>query len=102
MCRFYPVSNDKIKSILGGKGGESNPEVLKTKAFDQFRSYVVKQGGKIKKIFKEKNIFVGFSDDDQKNIDVMKSHVKKTKNKYKGILKTHIKDTGITPEKEVI
>jgi len=102
MCRFYPVSNEQVKNRLGVKSGSAaNPEVLKTKAFDEFRKYVSKQGGKIKKRFNERNIWIGFSDDDQKNIDKMKEHILKTKNKYKDILRTYVKDTGKTPEKEI-
>jgi hypothetical protein len=78
MCRFYPVSF--------GSGSAANPEIEKVKALNEFYDYCEEMSEKIKKAFYFKNdmfgekgdilnFTIGFSDDDPKNIEVMKDKV---------------------------
>jgi hypothetical protein len=74
MCKFYPVSYNNEK-------GASNPEQAKIEALEEFTRYVKHMSHKIqKKAFmknKISNYFVpkiGFSDDDLKNVEKVKSH----------------------------
>ena len=78
MCRFYPVSF--------GSGSAANPEIEKVKALNEFYDYCEAMSEKIKKAFYFKNdmfgekgdilnFTIGFSDDDPKNIEVMKDKV---------------------------
>ena len=73
LCKFYPVSY--------GEGSATNPEEGKIKALKEFVGYVKEMSNYIqKKAFlknKISNYFVpkiGFSDDDLKNVDVVKKH----------------------------
>lgn len=75
--RYYPVSNPEVKSILGGSGGASSPEKLKVKALIDFRSYVKIMGGVLIKKIGNREITVGFSDDDEKNYMAMKTATEK-------------------------
>lgn len=78
MCRFYPVSF--------GSGSAANPEIEKVKALNEFYDYCESISEKVKKAFYFKNdmfgekgdilnFTIGFSDDDPKNIEVMKDKV---------------------------
>lgn len=99
-CRFYPVSHP---SIAKGKDGVSDPSTLKTKSFEDFAKYIEKMGARVQKAFGEKKVLIGFSDDDEKNVEVMSNFVKKNKEKTFKNMKTTIKDTGKKEvEKEVI
>lgn len=72
LCRFYPVTYNKPKNA-------SNPEQDKVVALKEFVKYIKELTGNIhKKIFLKKNIrnfflpTIGFSDDDIRNVNVMK------------------------------
>ena len=73
LLKFYPVTF--------GEGSASSPEDLKVKAMKEFISYVKDQAKKLgQKVYLKddvKNRFVpqiGFSDDDIRNVEVMKKH----------------------------
>jgi hypothetical protein len=90
MCRFYPVS---YKSQV-----ESKPEESKVIALEEFINYIKKASMKIqKKAFlknKISNFFlptVGFSDDDIRNVEKVKSHFS---NDPENILKTYSTSGG--------
>lgn len=75
LCRFYPVSF--------GKGSASNPEEGKVKAIEDFINHIKKVSSFLNKraFFKNKisNNFtptIGFSDDDIKNVEVIKKRFK--------------------------
>lgn len=94
LCKFYPVSY--------GEGSASNPEEGKIKALKEFVSYVRNVSDEIqKKAFlknKISNYFipkVGFSDDDIKNVDVVKKHFEKDP---ENIIKTYSTKGGIKKE----
>jgi hypothetical protein len=68
LCQFYPVSF--------GKGSEANPEQEKVKALKKFVNYVTDLSHELnKKAYIKNDVknfflpFVGFSDDDRKNIE---------------------------------
>ena len=92
MCRFYPVSY--------GEGSATNPEEGKIKALKEFIQYVRDLSQHIqKKAFlknKVSNNFVipsiGFSDDDPRNIEKVKSHFE---NEPDNILKTYSTAGGV-------
>ncbi len=92
MCRFYPVSY--------GEGSATNPEEGKIKALKEFIQYVREQSQNIqKKAFlknKVSNNFVipsiGFSDDDPRNVEKVKSHFE---NEPDNILKTYSTAGGV-------
>lgn len=77
--RYNPVS-------FGQSSGAANPEELKVKAMENFVFYVksmaslLKKGATLKKDignkFKEISPLIGFSDDDLRNLEVMKQHFK--------------------------
>lgn len=75
--RYYPVSNPEVQSILGASGGASSPEKLKVKALMDFRGYVNIMGGVLVKKIGDREITVGFSDDDKKNYMTMKRATEK-------------------------
>jgi len=94
LCRFYPVSF--------GQSAESNPEEAKVKALDEFMEYVKEVSSKIQKdaFLKNKinNYFIpkiGFSDDDLKNVEVVKKHFEKNP---ENIIKTYLTKGGIKKE----
>ena len=94
LCRFYPVSY--------GEGSATNPEEGKIKALKEFVQYVKAMSQHIqKKAFlknKINNYFVpkiGFSDDDLKNVDVVKKHFEKDP---ENIIKTYSTAGGIKKE----
>jgi len=73
MCKYHPVSF--------GEGSAANPEELKVSAMKQFMEYVKNLSQRLqeKAYFKNKisNYFtpyIGFSDDDLKNVQAMKKH----------------------------
>ena len=91
LCRFHPVSY--------GVSSEANPEVGKIEAMEQFIKYVKKTSHKLqKKAFMKNKIsnyftpFIGFSDDDVKNVETMKNHFR---NKNEDILQTYLTSEGI-------
>ena len=68
LCQFYPVSF--------GKGSEANPEQEKVKALKKFVNYVTELSHELnKKAYIKNDVknfflpFIGFSDDDRKNIE---------------------------------
>jgi hypothetical protein len=94
LCKFYPVTY--------GEGSASNPEEGKIKALNEFVEYVKEMSGEIqKKAFlknKINNYFVpkiGFSDDDLKNVDVVKKHFEQDP---ENIIKTYSTSGGIKKE----
>jgi hypothetical protein len=94
LCRFYPVTY--------GEGSATNPEQGKIKALNEFVKYVKKMSEFIQKhaYLKNKinNYFVpkiGFSDDDLKNVEVVKKHFEKDP---ENIIKTYSTSGGIKKE----
>ncbi len=90
MCRFHPVSF--------GEGSATNPEQGKIDAMEEFIRYVKRMSHKLqKKAFMKNKIgnyftpFIGFSDDDVRNIESMKKHFDK---KDDNILKTYLTAGG--------
>ena len=90
MCRFHPVSF--------GEGSATNPEQGKINAMEEFVSYVKKLSHSLQeKAFMKNKIsnyftpFIGFSDDDVRNIESMKKHFDK---KEDNILKTYLTAGG--------
>jgi hypothetical protein len=84
MCRFYPVTY--------GKGSAVSPEEGKIKALNEFVSYVKRISKHLQKKAYFKNIVtnnflptIGFSDDDLRNLEKVKSHFE---NKPDNIIKT--------------
>ena len=78
LCKFYPVSY--------GEGSATSPEEGKIKAMKEFISYVKQLSAEIgKKAFLKNDISnnflpepkIGFSDDDIRNVEKMKSHFEK-------------------------
>ncbi len=89
-CKFYPVSY--------GAGSATNPEEGKVKAMEEFINYVKRMSIRLQKKeyqfindvsnnFVPKMPMVGFSDDDIRNVEVMKKHFEK---KPDNILKTYL------------
>jgi hypothetical protein len=81
MNRYHPVS-------FGEDVGAAKPEELKVKAMEDFVRYVKAMAAILhKKAFLKKDLgfkfapvpvpTIGFSDDDEKNVDVMKKHFEK-------------------------
>ena len=90
MCRFHPVSF--------GEGSATNPEQGKIDAMEEFIRYVKLMSHNLqKKAFMKNKIsnyftpFVGFSDDDVRNVEKMKSHFEK---KDDNILQTYLTSGG--------
>ncbi len=90
MCKFHPVSY--------GEGSATNPEQGKIDAMEKFVSYVKRLSHQLqKKAFMKNKIgnyftpFIGFSDDDVRNIETMKKHFEK---KDDNILKTYLTAGG--------
>lgn len=90
LCRFYPVSF--------GVGSEANPEKGKIKAMEEFIRYVKQISNNLqKKAFMKNKInnyftpFIGFSDDDEKNVETMKNYFK---DKDENILQTYLTSGG--------
>ena len=94
MCKFYPVSY--------GESSATTPEEGKIKALKEFVQFVREMSSKIhKKAFlknKVTNNFIptiGFSDDDVRNVETVKSSFEKEPN---NILKTYLTAGGIKKE----
>lgn len=90
MCRFYPVSF--------GEGSATNPEQAKIDAMEEFVDYVklTSRNLQSKAMMKNKisnyfTPFIGFSDDDVRNVESMKKHFDK---KEDNILKTYLTAGG--------
>ena len=90
MCRFYPVSF--------GEGSATNPEQGKINAMEEFVTYVRQMSHQLqtKALMKNKisnyfTPFIGFSDDDVRNVESMKKHFEK---KDDNILKTYLTAGG--------
>jgi hypothetical protein len=90
MCRFYPVSF--------GEGSATNPEQAKINAMEEFVDYVklTSRNLQTKAMMKNKisnyfTPFIGFSDDDVRNVESMKKHFDK---KEDNILKTYLTAGG--------
>lgn len=90
MCRFYPVSF--------GEGSATNPEQAKIDAMEEFVDYVklTSRNLQSKAMMKNKisnyfTPFIGFSDDDVRNVQSMKKHFDK---KDDNILKTYLTAGG--------
>lgn len=90
MCRFHPVSF--------GEGSATNPEQGKIKAMEEFVSYVRNLSHSLQeRAFMKNKIsnyftpFIGFSDDDVRNVETMKKHFDK---KDDNILKTYLTAGG--------
>jgi len=73
MCRFHPVSF--------GEGSAANPEELKVIAMKEFMTYVQNLSRQLQeKAFMKNKIsnyfipYVGFSDDDLRNVQTMRKH----------------------------
>jgi len=73
MCKYHPVSF--------GEGSAANPEELKVSAMKQFMEYVRNLSQRLQeKAFMKNKIsnyftpYIGFSDDDLKNVETMKKH----------------------------
>jgi hypothetical protein len=91
LCRFYPVSF--------GTNSESNPEKGKIIAMEDFIRYVKQVSHYLqKKAFMKNKIsnyftpFIGFSDDDVRNVESMKKHFQ---DKDNDILQTYLTSGGI-------
>jgi uncharacterized LabA/DUF88 family protein len=94
LCKFYPVTY--------GEGSATNPEQGKINALNEFVEYVKKMSEYIQKhaYLKNKinNYFVpkiGFSDDDLKNVEVVKKHFEQDP---ENIVKTYSTAGGIKKE----
>ena len=94
LCKFYPVTY--------GEGSATNPEQGKINALNEFVEYVKKMSEYIQKhaYLKNKinNYFVpkiGFSDDDLKNVEVVKKHFEQDPD---NIVKTYSTAGGIKKE----
>ena len=90
MCRFYPVSF--------GEGSATNPEQGKINAMEEFVNYVKQMSYQLqtKALMKNKisnyfTPFIGFSDDDVRNVESMKKHFDK---KDDNILQTYLTAGG--------
>jgi hypothetical protein len=90
MCRFHPVSF--------GDGSATNPEQGKIDAMEEFVGYVKNLSHSLQqKAFMKNKIsnyftpFIGFSDDDVRNVETMKKHFDK---KEDNILKTYLTAGG--------
>ncbi len=98
MSRFHPVSYNDPE-------GAANPEEAKVRAMDKFVDYIKDISSKIdKKAFLKKDVSnnfvpskptIGFSDDDVRNVEVMKKHFK---DKEDNIVKTYSTAGGIKKE----
>ena len=98
MCKFHPVSYNDVE-------GAANPEEAKVRAMDKFVEYIRELSSNLNKrvFFKDdvNNNFVpskptiGFSDDDIRNVEVMKKHFE---DKPDNIDKTYSTAGGIKKE----
>ena len=91
MCKYHPVTF--------GEGSAANPEELKVSAMRQFMEYVKTLSQRLQeKAYMKNKIsnyftpYIGFSDDDVRNVDTMKKHFK---DKDEDILHTYLTAGGI-------
>lgn len=75
LCKFYPVSHPSIN------GDSGNCELAKTRCFDNFIDHIKNMINKLD--YDMENIVIGFSDDDDKNVNLMKKHVESKYNNVK-------------------
>jgi len=85
LCKFYPVS---FPGLFGADA--SDPSKAKTQAMDQFAAHV-KQKAKDAGYKRGKEISMGFSDDDSRNVELMAKHMKQARHGFSSV---HIKETG--------
>lgn len=95
LCRFYPVS-------FGDDKGAENPELAKVMAMDEFVSYIRGMAALLnKKAYIKKDIGnkfspkipkIGFSDDDLRNVEMMKKHFE---DKPDNIVQTYSTSGGV-------
>lgn len=86
LIRSYLELNRYNPVAFGTEGAETSPEKLKVDAMEDFVSYIKSMAAILsKKAYLKKDIsnnfipsepFIGFSDDDKKNIDLMSKHFK--------------------------
>jgi hypothetical protein len=98
MNRYYPVSYNDAE-------GAANPEEAKVRAMEKFVEYIKKMAYDLdKKVYLKKEVSnnfvptkptIGFSDDDIRNVEVMKKHFK---DKPDNIVKTYSTSGGIKKE----
>jgi hypothetical protein len=93
--RYHPVS-------FGDEGGATNPEEAKVKAMEDFVNYIKAMASVLeKKAYLKKDIAnkflpkIGFSDDDIRNVEVMKKHFEKEPD---NIVKTYSTAGGVKKE----
>lgn len=96
--KYHPVS-------FGDEGGATSPEQLKVMAMDDFVSYIKGMAAVLnKKAYLKKDIankfipskpVIGFSDDDIKNVEVMRKHFKDKKD---NLVKTYSTAGGVKKE----
>ena len=98
MSRFHPVSYNDPE-------GAANPEEAKVRAMEKFVEYIKKISANLdEKVYLKKDVSnnfiptkptIGFSDDDIRNVEVMKQHFK---DKEDNIVKTYSTAGGIKKE----
>lgn len=96
---------NKYHPVSFGTGAEANPEELKVMAMDDFVSYIKGMAALLnKKAYLKKDMgnkfvphkpTIGFSDDDPRNVEVMKKHFA---DKPENIVKTYSTATGTKKE----
>jgi uncharacterized short protein YbdD (DUF466 family) len=96
---------NKYHPVTFGQGGAESPEELKVMAMDDFVSYIKGMAAVLnKKAYLKKDIankfvpskpMIGFSDDDPRNVEVMKKHFE---DKPEKLVKTFSTATGIKKE----
>jgi hypothetical protein len=96
---------NKYHPVTFGQGGAESPEELKVMAMDDFVSYIKGMAAVLnKKAYLKKDIankfipskpMIGFSDDDPKNVEVMKKHFE---DKPEKLVKTYSTATGTKKE----
>ncbi len=99
------LSLNKYHPVTFGQGSAANPEELKVIAMDDFVSYIQGMAALLnKKAYLKKDIrnrfipakpSIGFSDDDPKNVEVMKKHFE---DKPEKLVKTYSTATGTKKE----
>jgi hypothetical protein len=102
LIRSYLDLNKYNPVSFGDERGAVNPEEAKVEAMEQFVNYIKNMAGLLgKKAYLKKDISnnfipekisIGFSDDDPKNIEVMKKHFKE---KPDNIVKTYSTHSGV-------
>lgn len=98
LCKYYPVSYNVVEGAI-------SPEQLKVEAMEEFVEYVRRMSEILQKRFYFKNDIsnsfipstptVGFSDDDLKNVEVMRDYFSK---KDDNIVRTYLTNKGVKKE----